>query len=106
MVWQVSRPTFLPPTKDHTCLPSVLHEAVASLTFSGVPRTLPVLDSRSRHSSLPLAVDRHRSRTWSPSGAVRKILSPQTTGVEEPSPGMRTFQTTLVVSFHSVGRFF
>src|SRR5262249_20352180 len=39
-----------------------------------------------------------------PSAAVRKILSPQTAGVELPWPGRGLFQTTFSLSDHFVAR--
>src|SRR6266545_5090646 len=103
--WQLSLPARLPPTYDQTCLPSVLHEAVASLAFSGPFCEPPVLVSVFRHRSLP-SVPTHKRTTSSPASEVRKMRSPQTHGVDSPRPGMGHFQTTFLSGPHSVGRFF
>src|SRR5438309_64109 len=78
--WQESLP-FFPPTNDQTCLPSVLHEAEASLALSGPFCAPPVLVNVFRHRSLP-SMPTH-SRTMSLSASeVRKIRSPHTHGVD------------------------
>ena len=101
--WQASWPARLPPTYDQTCLPSVLHEAEASLALSGFPRSRPVLDSVFRHFSLP-SLPRQSRTTSSPAVEVRKMRSPQMHGVDSPWPGMGNFQTTFLSGPHSVGR--
>ena len=40
---------------------------------------------------------------FSPTAEVRKILLPQTTGEDQPQPGMSVFQTTFSVSLHVSG---
>src|SRR5262245_13337139 len=105
MSWQVSRPTDFPPTKVQTCLPSVLHDAEASVALSGPLRAAPVLECGLRHFSLP-SVPMHKSTTSSPAVDVRKMRSPQTTGLDSPWPGSLNFQSTFLSGPHSVGRFF
>ena len=61
---------------------------------------------RSRfHFCLP-SVPTHSSRTFLPSSQVRKILSPQMAGVDDPSPGRGNFQARFLSALHSTGRSF
>src|SRR5947199_132765 len=84
------------------CLPSVEQDAEASSPSSPRP-DFPALPSVCFHFSLP-SVPMHISTTLSPSSEVMKILSPQTQGVDEPRPGIATFQTMFLSALHSVGR--
>src|SRR4051812_46462459 len=98
--------TFLPSTVKHarapllalahTCLPSVIHDGDASDTSAPegfLYRLAPVFETFSFHFSLP-SVPMHITTMSSPSTEVTKILSPHTTGVPAPMPGILTFQTT------------
>src|SRR5439155_2591084 len=88
---------------DQRCLPSVLHEAEASLARSGPLRSSPVLDMGLRHFSWP-SVPTHRSTTSLLADEVRNMRSPQTQGVDSPWPGSLSLQTTFLTGVHSVGR--
>src|SRR5262249_126833 len=90
------------PTKAQTCLPSVLGEADAPLPSS--ERTLAVaVPSFLFQRCLP-SVPTHINTRASPSCEVRKIRSPQTTGVEPPMPGSVSVQATFFEALHLVGR--
>src|SRR4029077_19643659 len=68
-----------------------------------VYRFAPVPESFAFHFPWP-SVPTHRITTSLPSTEVTKILSPHTTGVQAPMPGILNFQTRFLSTPHSVGR--
>src|SRR5262245_30169565 len=90
------------PTKNQTCLPSVDGdgEAVFPSSFFAARPPLP---NGTRQISFPSVPMHMPTVAFVSSTEVRKILLPQTHGVELPSPGSLSFQRRFLLSPNSVG---
>src|SRR5690606_13091982 len=92
------------PTNAQTCLPSVEGEGDAKFPSSERATLLPV-PIVFFHSSLPSVLAQISSRlVLSAATEVRKMWSPQMTGVAPAWPGSGSFHTTFSVFVHLVGR--
>ena len=96
----------LPPTNAQTCLPSVLHEAEASVASAagGCGTLCRCSDESCRHFSLP-SVPTHSSTTsCRRPGGEEDLVAPDARGGRRRWPGILSFQTTFLSGPHSVGR--
>ena len=88
------------PAQDQTCLPSVVHDAEASDTSARTgcgSASRPVLGELLFPLLLAVGADAEQD-DLSPSAEVRKILSPQTHGVEAPMPGQLELPDDVLVA--------